>query len=109
MIHEKLEQRQHYRINYPLAARPWLRIGSEELIVTELSEKGCRVLWRSPPLKGKLIAGRIKLYTGEIREISGEVGRRCGREVVLQSLIGLDFADMITEQRALIRDFPRFR
>lgn len=100
-------KRAFYRIRYPAEARPSLWIGVRWFAVTELSEHGLRVLAGQQDLSiGQPIEAVVRLLHGVTRQVQARTDRFDEPELVLRNVRGISFADVLAEQRALVRDYP---
>ena len=75
--------------------------------VVELSEGGLRL---SPVpdamVKGQQVQATLKLLSGKPQQISASFARSDQGEAVFENLTGISFAEMMNEQRYLIRKYP---
>lgn len=96
-------ERKHYRIQYPVAARPRISIGGRTFEVIDLSEGGVRFKTDDAPSlnRGDEVAGTIHVRRNEIFEVKGSVVRVGGREVALKLDVGVPLRVIIDEQRFL--------
>lgn len=103
--------RSHYRVVYPLAARPRLRefgLGVEHAVL-DCSEKGLRYSSARPPLPpvGSEVEGTIEFPDGEEQRIAGIVVRTFNGEVALHlASRPIPFTRIIQQQRFLRQKFP---
>lgn len=93
--------RAYYRLVYPMALRPRLRIGALNYEVVDLSEQGVRFIHAGPdgPAVGATLQGRLRLPTGEVLDIEGTVVRVAAPSVAMTLTKGVPFAVMIEQQR----------
>lgn len=101
--------REHYRLRYPVPARPRLTVGAREYTVTELSEGGCRVLlepeWGSCFVTPSQVVFRfhdgtqVSTLATRLRIDDGEV------VLLLEPLVSSKL--IMTEQRRVLKEFPR--
>jgi hypothetical protein len=70
----RVQQREFYRLWYPVAERPKLRIGDQEFDVSEVSEAGARIVISAPVglSDSEAFTGTIKFRTGETDSVAGE-------------------------------------
>ena len=96
-------ERRHSRIQYPVAARPQISIGSRTFEVLDVSEGGVRFKTDDSLLlkQGDAVAGTIRFRRNETVEVKGSVVRIGGREVALQLDVGVPLKIIIEEQRLL--------
>jgi hypothetical protein len=102
------QERQHFRLRYPLAAQPTLTVDGRRYGVTELSEGGLRLI--AGP-SGRLapawsVRGELMLATGATIEIQGSVLRIDDAHVIVKLDLGPSFKDMVAEQRYVAQRFP---
>lgn len=101
-------EREHYRIVYPTAARPWLDGGGAEHEVIDLCEAGLR--YRLAPaeerLLGDQVEGVVHFRRGEEVRVVGTVVRIADRQVSLKLSLGVPLRVVLDEQRYL-RDHHR--
>lgn len=97
------ERRNYYRIRFPATTRPILCVDGRSYVVTELSEGGLRVLEAvSLPTP---FSGSLTFSDGNVANVRGRVLRR-DVETVVSHLVGIEYADVMREQRRLLRLFP---
>jgi hypothetical protein len=97
-------RRAHYRVTYPLAERPAFEVGGATYEVVQCSERGLRyeVPDGRAPAMGEEVGGTIRFRRGAKVEVTGEVTRAQGGEVVLVLRHrGIPFSDMLLEQQYL--------
>jgi hypothetical protein len=98
-------ERAHFRIQYPMAARPRFRLGGEVYEVVDLSEGGLRFRTPQPLLLDydQPLQGVIRFHRGEESAVTGRVLRLDGRDVVLRIDSGVTFRTVMEEQRWLLQ------
>jgi hypothetical protein len=98
-----LHERAFYRLVYPIAHRPTLRVGGDRFQVVDLSEQGIRYLHPGPsaPTPGSGVVGLLHLESGERLEIEGRVVRLEPPYVALELTRGVPFGLMLAQQRFL--------
>ncbi|MEP3481544.1 MAG: PilZ domain-containing protein [Fuerstiella sp.] len=109
---EESNSRTAYRLRYPAAARPVVRINGLSYPVTELSEAGVRLLVdddTSSGLKGPLV-GYLTFPDQETEVIEGEVARIDRNhadqvEAILLLSQGVSLKRMISEQVRIRSDY----
>src|SRR5437870_11365770 len=97
-------RRSVYRILYPIAMRPILRIGKTEYKVVDCSEGGVRYEYghNAPPTVGSKVGGTLVMRHGAEVAVQGEVLQvRQGAVVILLKAPGIRFAEIMGEQRFL--------
>jgi hypothetical protein len=101
------EQRAYYRLRYPEAERPTMRIGDQNYAVTEISQAGVRILLTGnfPVEPGQPFTGSLRFRDGETVLVRGAVLRIGEREAALQVLAGVSARRMMAEQRRLLRNY----
>ena len=103
--------RAHYRVVYPVSARPRFReygLGVEH-VVLDCSEKGLRYRSSRPPTPsiGSEVEGTVEFPDGEEHRISGIVVRTHQGEVALHLADRpIPFTRIIQQQRFLRQKFP---
>jgi hypothetical protein len=106
---ESAHSREHYRLRYPLPARPRLVVGAREFVVNELSEGGCRVLWE-PEWDSCFVAPSqvvFRFHDGaEVNTLANQLRIDSG-EVVLSLEPRVSLKVIIAEQRRVLKEFPR--
>lgn len=106
--------REHYRIQYPAAARPRLVVNGVTYEVLDLSEGGLRVQLPADapaPAPDTELGGVLRFRRDdEIVVVRGRVLRTDERHVAIRLEIGLGFRVVLDEQRYLLEnDFGRTR
>jgi c-di-GMP-binding flagellar brake protein YcgR len=101
-------QRNFFRVQYPVTVRPTLESNGKALTVTELSEGGMRVAGGDRLEVGTEVSGTLRLACGETLEISARVHRVQADEHVLVDLVGLSFPSVMREQQHLIATCPGY-
>ena len=111
-MNDGIDKRRFYRFRYPQNARQLMHLktarGTESVRVVEMSEGGLRFLGTESYEPGEIVLGKLGMYCGRSCAIKGEIGRIQGAETILCGMTGVAFSDVISEQTALIRDFPLF-
>ena len=97
------QQRQLYRIIYPIMERPTFESGRFVHEVLDCSEKGLRYEMKEGtlPLLAAQVAGVLHFRRGDDVEVEGEVLRSGNGIVVLTLTPPLPFAEIMAEQRYL--------
>lgn len=104
------ERRRFFRVRYPSTERPVLEIGGIPFDVSELSEGGLRAGGSAAHLtEASDVHGTLRLLSGKSFEITAAFARIDGSELVFEDLEGVSFAEMMHEQRYLIRKYPTVR
>lgn len=95
-------ERQHFRIQYPAAARPEIVIDGRAYDVLDISEHGVRFrsVGEIAVAVGDPLSGRIRLRT-EAVDVRGTVLRVAGREIAAKLDAGVPLKVIIEEQRYL--------
>ncbi len=96
-------EREHYRIQYPTAARPHIVIEGRSFDVIDLSERGVRFRQDegSSFSPGDGVAGTVRFRRTEAVEVMGSVVRVGSREVAVKLDVGVPLRTIIEEQRFL--------
>ncbi|MGF1753854.1 PilZ domain-containing protein [Vibrio makurazakiensis] len=104
------QKRQYYRLKYPKRARPVLRVEDQLFHVSEVSEKGVRLMIKNLTAfySGLSLVGTLDLHDHSKVKVCGAVLRFDGNEVILQLTKGPTFKDMVSEQRHIRRKYPSF-
>ena len=103
-------KRQHYRIVYPLTARPSLKITRKEFEVVDISESGIRFLnkkW-APFTPGVKIEAELTFNDGESLDIEGEILRVNDQVSILKLHKSIPFWKIVEEQRYIKKTYPDF-
>jgi hypothetical protein len=106
------ERRTHFRIGYPISARPRARIGEVEYSVLEISERGLRFAAIGPDefQSDQEVTCLLTFKDGESFELRGRVAHsKTGRYVGVHLSDQIPLARIMSEQRHLILRFPRWR
>jgi hypothetical protein len=105
------QERAHFRVKYPIDARPRLIVEGRVYDVIDCSEGGVLYFIKEGPIpeKGSAVRGRIRFKRGEEVEIAGEVVR-VQNELVAWRLTEarIPLATIIAEQRYLRAHYPQF-
>lgn len=105
------QQRQHYRVRYPMAERPKITIDESQYEILELSEGGLRLavyLGIEPSRLPETFHVEITLACGRTRSITASFTRQEGEEYICTELEGISMNDITEEQRYFIRKYPSF-
>ena len=109
MICRMANQRTHFRLEYPQAERPRLKLPKEEFEIVDLSEKGLKFDCgpRFKPAAGTVIKGTVVFKDGKTCDIVGSVLRLIAdkNHCVLTLSKGIPLAKMMEEQRLMIQKF----
>ena len=101
-------QRQHFRIEYPIPDRPKVEIDGKLYPVLDLSEKGLKLLGgpRFKPKTTTKIHGKVYFHDKTMCHVIGVVLRVNDDEsVVLKLSDGVPLPKIMDEQRQLIRKY----
>lgn len=100
-------EREHYRIQYPTAARPHILIEARSFDVIDLSERGVRFRMEEGVTFaiGREVSGTIRFRRNEPVEVMGSVVRVAALEVAVKLDVGVPLRIIIEEQRFL-REHP---
>jgi len=101
------ERREYFRIRYPSVEQPELELGDDRFDVAELSEGGLRVLGDFGEIEsGHPVEAVLRLLCGSNLQVTASFSRIEDGEAVFEKLQGVSFAEMMNEQRYLIRKYP---
>ncbi len=99
------QRRAEYRVRYPLAGRPRLRLESGEFEVIDVSEGGVKFHFREPldittqpPLRGTVV-----FSDGEAAEIEGTLLRQEGNQLAARLSKRIPYRRIVQEQIRLAR------
>jgi hypothetical protein len=104
-------QRNHFRIEYPKADRPRIKIDKTEFEVLDVSEHGIKFAgggrFRGPPKT--LVKGTILFKDGKSCDVVGVVLRHMKDtgDVAVKLSQGVPLAKMMEEQRVLLQKYKR--
>lgn len=100
--------REHYRIEYPTAARPVFIEGIIDREVVDLSEQGMRIRLADGETieQGAPVEGTVRFRRGEEVKVAGTVVRVDGRDAAVHLAVGVPLRIIIDEQRYL-REYHR--
>ncbi|WP_117234805.1 PilZ domain-containing protein [Vibrio maerlii] len=109
-MHAHEQKRQYYRLKYPRQARPVVRFADELFHVSEVSEKGIRVVMNrlTALYKGLSMKGTINFHDETNIDVEGAVLRLEDEEFVVYLNQGLTFKQMVEEQRHVRQNYPSF-
>jgi hypothetical protein len=105
-------EREHYRVVYPLKARPRIVIDGKEYAVVDCSEGGVRYEAKvdAAPDIGAPVVGRIRFRRGTELDVFGRIVRFENGAVALRlDRPGIPMAIILDEQRYLRTNFPMHR
>lgn len=100
--------RAHFRVVFPLGARPWLVLDGWVLPVLDCSEQGIRILApeEARPEVEEELTGRIRFPNGEEREVTGTAIRHTEDGIAVQLRPpGIDFSTILRLQLHLRKRF----
>ena len=108
-MNDSTHSREHFRLRYPLQARPRFVMNGTEFTVTEISEGGCRVLYddigestqfnNSPKVT-------FSFHDKTVVKSAATFIRIADEEVVLKLIPPIPLPVIIAEQQWVIRKFP---
>ena len=111
---ESNPSREHYRLRYPVPARPHLTIEltggrPQAFAVTELAEAGCRIVWEQANRECFADAAKVIFcfHDGTRIESHATQLRVESEEMVLSLSPGIPLKVIMSEQRRVLKDFPR--
>jgi len=104
----RVQQREFYRLWYPVAERPSLRIGDQEFDVSEVSEAGARIVIASQVVLGEAdgFTGTITFRSGERESVEGTILRSSENEIVANLTSGISLKRMMAEQIRIRQKYP---
>ena len=104
------DRRDHYRLGYPEAERPTVRINDVDYLVADLSEGGARILLAGGPglPQDERFAGTVLFPDGEAVPIEGVVLRSTEKHMVVKLSKAIGQKRMIAEQRRIHEKYPLF-
>jgi hypothetical protein len=103
-------RRNYFRLKYPVAERPAVRYKGRDYRVSEISEKGIKIL-RDKEFTvqaGQYFAGVVRFIDGGTVPIVGAVLRFDDQEVVVALTKGISLGRMTAEQRHIRQKYPMF-
>jgi hypothetical protein len=102
------QQRDYFRIPYPVTERPRLVIGASEFEVVDLSESGARIeLDGEPPAGAESFPAIVRFKDGTTVKVVAVVQRQEHGELVLRFADNLPYAVIAGQQRRLLQLYPR--
>ncbi|MGF1909836.1 PilZ domain-containing protein [Vibrio kasasachensis] len=105
-----VQKRKYYRLKYPRRAMPIVRIDDELFHVSEISEKGIRIVMNNLTTlyRGLTLKGTLSLGVEEKLQVTGTILRFDKNEVILQLTQGPSFKDMVEQQRHIRNRYPAY-
>jgi len=104
----KNNRRAYYRLRYPKAERPKLLSGDQVYEVSEISEKGLRVVLEGAEVqRAEPFSGVLSFFDGEEIKVVGTVFRSDERETVVKLTTGISLKRMLDEQLRIREKYPR--
>jgi response regulator RpfG family c-di-GMP phosphodiesterase len=105
------EEREEFRVRYPVSNRPTFGDGAANSLVIDLSVTGFRI---ATPLgkkitSGQSVRGTLKLLSGTEHVIHGTVARVTRDQMVVSFLTKLPFGVILGEERHLAEQYPARR
>ena len=109
-MNDEVQKRKYYRLRYPSRAMPVVRIQDELFHVSEVSEKGIRVIMNNLTTlyKGLSLTGTLSLSVDCKVPIEGAILRFDKNEVIIQLYKGPSFKDMVEQQRHIRNKYPAY-
>ena len=106
--HSQDDRRSHYRLEYPEAERPTVRIGSRGYEVSEISEGGAQILISSNEAGSlaRSFTGVLTFKDGEVVPIAGDVIRATVTRLIVKLSKGVTLKQMLSEQIRLRKKYP---
>ena len=102
-------KRQYFRLRLPGDAALIFSSNWGEYQVTEISERGMRIVCEDgacPLALEQHVAGTLELHDGTVLHVSGIAGRRDSQELIIWELEGFPFSAMMDEQRYMAKEYP---
>lgn len=102
------QEREYYRLQYPLAERPQILIGDQTFEITEISEQGARIAHAGSALihDGGPFHGVVQFRDETTESIAGVVLRSDQEEFVVSFSQGITLKRMMAEQIRLRQKYP---
>jgi hypothetical protein len=103
-------RRGYFRMKYPVAERPVVRYKGRDCRVSEISERGIKILrgLECSARPGQHFAGVVRFRDGEAVSIVGVVLRFDDEEMVVELTRGISLGRMTSEQRRIRKKYPMF-
>ena len=103
------QNRDHYRIPFPIGERPRLVVGAAEFEVIDLSERGARIVLNGewPDDGNGPFVATIHFRDGTTAEVTAELRRREADRLILRFVKQLSYSLIAAEQQRLLRLYPR--
>ncbi|WP_260261809.1 PilZ domain-containing protein [Vibrio intestinalis] len=104
------QKRKYYRLRYPRRAMPIVRFHDELFHVSEVSEKGIRIVMNNLTTlyKGLSLSGTLSLNPDCKIPVEGSILRFDKNEVILYLNKGPSFKHMVQEQRHIRNKYPAY-
>ena len=103
------QNRDHFRIPFPIGERPQLVVGAAEFEVIDLSERGARIVRNGQwPADGNgPFAATIRFRDGTTAGVTADLHRKDADKLILRFGKQLSYSLIAAEQRRLLRLYPR--
>ena len=103
------QRRNYFRIRFPITQRPCLVVNAAQFDIVELAETGARVIVNGagPSDTTGEFDAMIQFRDGVMVPVTARVHRREGDEAILRFSTNLPYAIIASEQRRLLKLFPR--
>ncbi len=107
----RTQERAHFRLRYPQADRPTLRIGDQQFEVSEVSEEGARIVLSGPfdHDRENPFTGVLRFSNGESDTVEGVILRASESELVANLQRGVSLKRMLSEQVRIRQKYPKVR
>lgn len=104
------QRREHFRVAYPLAERPKLKMWEREHNVIDISEQGVKFRYDSSITvrSTKIIRATIRFHDGELVSIEGKVVRSGTNEAILVLSKGIPYKRIVEEQRYIKSKYGKY-
>jgi len=103
-------KRQFYRINYPVDARPRLRINKKSYDIIDISEEGIKFRYDEVLEErhlGAKIRGTITFKGGQALDLKGTVTRLFKEDMIIKPKESISYEDIIIkEQLYILKNYP---
>jgi hypothetical protein len=103
------QNRDHFRIPFPIEERPQLAVGEGEFEILDLSECGARIVSNGnwPAERNYPIAVCVRFRDGTTAAATAVVHRQVGDQLILRFGNPLPYSLIAAEQRRLLCLYPR--
>ncbi|OLQ93806.1 peptide chain release factor A [Vibrio ponticus] len=108
-MNDYVQKRRYYRLKYPRRAMPVVSIDEQLFHVSEISEKGIRIIMNNLAslYRGLTLTGTLSLGIENQIKVKGQILRFDDNEVILELHQGPSFKDMVEQQRHIRNNYPK--